>query len=124
MLGQACLPSGEWAGGACLACLLGLLAWNEHKMCSDCCSGIITGSKAFIKKCFMVFEWVSPALPLADFITDCYTVFIWKSLCDEDDSTFDCIWWKLGKADPLLLSSMLLVNFLTKCEQIIKKCIF
>ena len=91
------------------------LAWNEHKMSyrSYCCDCFLNKClPETCKKCFQLFEIVSPALPLADFITDIYTVYSWKTLCNESDSTFNCLWWKLGKFNAILYYSILKSYFL------------
>ena len=42
-------------------------------------------------------KYIAPALPIADFASDAYTVWRWYGMCHEPDSTFDCLWWKLGR---------------------------
>ena len=74
-----------------------------------CCDGFINACK----KCYGWFQKVTPFLPVADFITDIYTVHRWWTLCRETETLSctctsvdatsvihivkDCLWWKLGK---------------------------
>jgi len=42
-----------------------------------------------------VWKIVQGFIPLADFSSDCYTIYTWYNRCQEGDDEF-CLWWKLG----------------------------
>merc|ERR1712073_274132 len=43
-----------------------------------------------------ITTWITPALPLTDFITDSITVYTWYNLCYDDHKEEFCLYWKLG----------------------------
>ena len=51
-----------------------------------------TGSKSVRRKGFELYKKFAPALPICDFITDCWTIYNWHFLCPD----LNCNIWKLG----------------------------
>ena len=59
--------------------------------------GYLTGTKVVAGRGFELFEkFVSPTIPFCDFITDCWTIHNWRRICEEESSTLNCMYWKMG----------------------------
>ena len=59
--------------------------------------GYLAGTKVMAGRVFELYEkFVSPTIPFCDFITDCWTIHNWRRICEEESSTLNCMYWKMG----------------------------
>ena len=87
VLANLCIKCPSW-GFNHLVLILRMQWWPYLSWARTC----YTGSKSVRGKGFELYKKFAPALPICDFITDCWTIYNWHFLCPD----LNCNIWKLG----------------------------